>query len=286
MPSSVTSSGSSTSPLVEHHQRVARGRHGVLAALPAAEPERAGGRGEPDDRALRLAQQRWRVPGRGVPEDAVGRLDEDAGGGAEDHVGHGRHVVVQLGQERTRAVDPGGQGAGHDPQLPHGERRLDAVTDHVTHQQGVPPGAERDHVVPVATRVEHRRRRQVPTDRARRQVAGEQPALQVGDDVVLGLVEPVPFADQPVDSLAGQPRAEQSQGGDQQDPAEPAGELSPGCGERVGGRALQHHVPAERADPGPADDLVGSSAQPDALGARAGGEGAFRWSAAGTPARR
>ena len=83
-------------------------------------------------------------------------------------------------------------GAHRHPELPHHARRLEPVAGDVADHEPDLPAGERDHVVPVAARLEPHLGGQVPSGERepvdRREVLGEQCALERLGDPVLAVV--------------------------------------------------------------------------------------------------
>lgn len=96
--------------------------------------------------------------GTDVPRGFGVRLDSDFG---RDFGGQADDDVVQVGEEFVgRQVDVG-EGAHGGPQPTHGGGGLDAVADHVAHNEGDSGTGELDDVVPVAAHAEIGGSRQV-----------------------------------------------------------------------------------------------------------------------------
>jgi hypothetical protein len=163
-PARVVAGGRGHRAVAEEHQRAALLDAGVAhrpARLRDRAQRRPGRHRQEGCAAVGVHDQRGRVAGGCVAELPRRRVEN----GVEDRraldVVHLGGEVVERGEHRARrrVVERGR--AQRPPQPAHRADSRDAVTDGVADDEGEPPGAEGDGVVPVATGGPHRRRRLV-----------------------------------------------------------------------------------------------------------------------------
>ena len=150
--------------------------------------------GDRADRAVRGDDDgRW-VAGVGQDEAAVGGVEERVDAGHDLLVGQLEDQLVEVGEHLGRLEVEGGEGPDRGTELAHRGRSPHPSAHHVADDQGRPPAAHADDVVPVAAHVDPRGARDVAVAHLERgdvgQLVGQQLALQDQGGLALAPVEP------------------------------------------------------------------------------------------------